>query len=193
MSLFFALLTVGANAFVVLAVGLALGARYSRGADRALGRFRGAVDGSSLVLAWVVALVATLGSLYYSEVAHLPPCTLCWYQRIAMYPLAIVLAIAAVRSDFGVRRYVLPVVAIGAAISAYHYQLERFPSQATLACSVEVPCTTVWVWQLHYISIPFMAFSAFALIAMLLLMGPAGDEVLGRDGSPRLDEMEAAA
>ena len=193
MSLFFALLTVGANAFVVLAVGLALGARYSRGADRALGRFRGAVDGSSLVLAWVVALVATLGSLYYSEVAHLPPCTLCWYQRIAMYPLAIVLAIAAVRSDFGVRRYVLPVVAIGAAISAYHYQLERFPSQATLACSVEVPCTTVWVWQLHYISIPFMAFSAFALIATLLLMGPAGDEVLGRDGSPQIDEMEVAA
>ena len=193
MSLFFALLTVGANAFVVLAVGLTLGARYSRGTDRALGRFRGAVDGSSLVLAWVVALVATLGSLYYSEVAHLPPCTLCWYQRIAMYPLAIVLAIAAVRSDFGVRRYVLPVVAIGAAISAYHYQLERFPSQTTLACSVEVPCTTVWVWQLHYISIPFMAFSAFALIATLLLMGPAGDEVLGRDGPPRIDEMEVAA
>ena len=178
---------------MVLAVGLTLGARYSRGADRALGRFRGAVDGSSLVLAWVVALVATLGSLYYSEVAHLPPCTLCWYQRIAIYPLAIVLAIAAVRSDFGVRRYVLPVVAIGAAISAYHYQLERFPSQTTLACSVEVPCTTVWVWQLHYISIPFMAFSAFALIATLLLMGPAGDEVLGRDGSPRIDEMEVAA
>ncbi|HJS27602.1 MAG TPA: disulfide oxidoreductase [Actinomycetota bacterium] len=193
MSLFFALLTVGANVFVLLTLGLAIGARYSGGAHRAFGRLREAVDGSSLAMAWVVALVATLGSLYYSEVAHLPPCTLCWYQRIAMYPLAIVLAIAALRSDFGIRRYVLPIVAIGAAISAYHYQLERFPSQTTLACSVDVPCTTLWVWQLHYISIPFMALSAFALIATLLLIGPSGDEVLGRGGALRIDEMEVAA
>jgi disulfide bond formation protein DsbB len=106
-----------------------------------------------------------------------------------MYPLALVLAIAAIRSDLGIRRYVLPVVAVGAAISVYHYQLERFPEQTTLACSVEIPCTTVWVWQLHYISIPFMAFSAFALIAALLLIGPSG-EGLERDGAVRIDEME---
>lgn len=189
MSLFFALLTVSANVFVLIALGLVLGARFSDGAARSLDRLRDAVTGSSLVLAWVVALVATLGSLYYSEVANLPPCTLCWYQRIAMYPLAVVLAIAAARSDFGIRRYVLPVVAIGAAISVYHYQLERFPSQTTLACAVEVPCTTVWVWQLHYISIPFMALSAFALIATLLLMGAPG-EGLERDGAVQIDEME---
>jgi len=177
-SLLFAMLTVGANAFVLLALVLALTARFSERVATALGWLRDMVGGSSLALAWIVALVATLGSLYYSEVAHFPPCKLCWYQRIAMYPLAVVLGIAALRSDHGVRRYVLPVVAIGAAISIYHYQLERFPAQASLACSVEVPCTTVWVWQFHYISIPFMALSAFTLIATLLLLGPSREEDL---------------
>ncbi|GIU96694.1 MAG: hypothetical protein KatS3mg013_0497 [Actinomycetota bacterium] len=177
-SLFFALLTVGADAFVLLALVLAVASRFSERPAAALRWIRDIVGGSSLVLAWIVALVATLGSLYYSEVAHFPPCKLCWYQRIAMYPLAVILGIAALRSDHGIRRYVLPVVAIGAAISIYHYQLERFPAQASLACSVEVPCTTVWVWQFHYISIPFMALSAFALIATLLLLGPLPEEDL---------------
>jgi disulfide bond formation protein DsbB len=144
----------------------------------ALDWLRETVGGSSLVLAWIVALVATLGSLYFSEVAHFVRCPLCWYQRIAMYPLAIVLGIAALRSDYGIRRYVLPLVAIGAAISVYHYQLERFPSQTSLACSVDVPCTAVWVWRFHYISIPFMALSAFALIAALLLLAPSHEAEL---------------
>jgi disulfide bond formation protein DsbB len=177
-SLFVALLTVGANAFVLVAIGLAVTARFSERSALALDWVRETVGGSSLVLAWIVALVATLGSLYFSEVAHFVPCPLCWYQRIAMYPLAIVLGVAALRSDYGVRRYVLPLVAIGAAISVYHYQLERFPSQTSLACSVDVPCTTVWVWRFHYISIPFMALSAFALIAALLLLSPSHEEEL---------------
>ena len=181
-SLFFALLTVGANAVVLLSLILVVAARFSEGSASALRWLRDMVGGSSLVLAWIVGLVATLGSLYYSEVAHFPPCKLCWYQRIAMYPLAVVLAIAALRSDHLVRRYVLPVVAIGAAISIYHYQLERFPSQTSLSCSVDVPCTTVWVWQFHYISIPFMALSAFALIATLLLLGGPPEEGLDEDG-----------
>lgn len=181
-SLFFALLTVGANAFVLLVAVLAVTSRFAERPAAALRWIRDMVGGSSLVLAWIVATVATLGSLYYSEVAHFPPCELCWYQRIAMYPLAVVLGIAAIRSDFGVRRYVLPVVWIGAAISAYHYQLERFPAQGSLACTVEVPCTTVWVWQFHYISIPFMALSAFALIATLMLLGPSPAEVLSAEG-----------
>jgi len=141
-------------------------------AGRALRWLREVVGDSALTLAWIVALVATLGSLYFSEVAHFVPCSLCWWQRIAMYPLVVILGIAALRSDHGIRRYVLPMVAIGAVISAYHYQLERFPSQTALACSAAAPCTTVWVWRFHYISIPFMAFSAFTLIATLLLLGP---------------------
>ena len=189
-SLFFALLTVGANVFVLLALGLALAARFSERSALALGRLRETISGSSLVLAWVVALVATLGSLYLSEVAHFVPCPLCWYQRIAMYPLVVVLGIAALGGDYGIRRYVLAVVAIGAAISVYHYQLERFPSQTSLACSVDVPCTTVWIWRFHYISIPLMALSAFALIAALLLLGPSDEQELEEDVAAPLDETE---
>jgi disulfide bond formation protein DsbB len=172
-SLFFALLTVLANAFVVVMVA----SRSARG------WFRERFGASSIGLAWAVAVVATLGSLYYSEVVHLPPCNLCWYQRIAMYPLVVVLGVAALRSDRGVRRYALPVVAVGAALSVYHYQLERFPSQGGLACFVDAPCTTVWVWRFHYISIPFMALSAFALIATLLLL--AGRPDMGEGSESR--------
>jgi len=181
-SLFFALLTVGANFFVLVTL-------CSASARR---RLRDWLGGSTIALAWVVALVATLGSLYYSEVVHLPPCKLCWYQRIAMYPLVVVLGIAALRSDHGIRRYVLPVVAIGAAISVYHYQLERFPSQTSLACSTDVPCTTVWVWQFHFISIPFMALSAFALIATLLLLGPSHPGLAGDDEPDPITETKGA-
>jgi disulfide bond formation protein DsbB len=173
MSLFFALLTVAANVFVVVALVLSVSARFSEGAASALAWLRDMVDGASLALAAVVALVATLGSLYLSEVAHFPPCQLCWYQRIAMYPLPVILGIAAWRRDFEVRPYAIALAAIGGAISIYHYQLERFPSQSSLSCSVDVPCTTVWIWRFHYISIPFMALSAFALIVTLLLLGPS--------------------
>ncbi len=121
-------------------------------------------------VAWAQALVATLGSLYFSEVMLLTPCMLCWYQRIAMYPLSVMLAVAALRRDLAVRRYAFPLALIGASIAAYHYLLERFPTVLSSgACSAGVPCTTVWVWQFHYISIPFMALSGFALIITLLL------------------------
>lgn len=70
-----------------------------------------------LLLAWLVALTSMLGSLYYSEVANFIPCKLCWYERIAMYPLAVVLVVATLKRDWAIRRYVLPIMAIGAAIS----------------------------------------------------------------------------
>ena len=79
------------------------------------------------------------GSLYFSEVAHFVPCRLCWYQRIAMYPLVLLLGIATLRRDRGIRLYAIPLAAIGAAVSIYHVQLERFPDQASF-CSLEAPC-----------------------------------------------------
>jgi len=176
MSLFFALLTVVANVVVVVAVVLAVSARFSERAAAGLRWLRDMVDGASLALAAIVGLVATLGSLYLSEIAHFPPCQLCWYQRIAVYPLPVILGIAAWRRDFGIRPYAIALAAIGSAISIYHYQLERFPDQSSLSCSVDVPCTTVWIWRFHYISIPFMALSGFALIITLLLLGPSDRE-----------------
>jgi disulfide bond formation protein DsbB len=174
MATLFALLTIVADVAVLALAVLALGARASTG------RWRAAKDAvwdtlgpSALWLAFVVALTATLGSLYLSEVAHFVPCTLCWYQRIAMYPLVPIRLVAALRDDAGAWRYVVPVAAIGAAISIYHYQLERFPDQASLSCSTEVPCTLVYIWKFHFVSIPFMALSGFALIVGLVLVARA--------------------
>lgn len=177
-STFVALLTVAANVAVIGGLCLWAAARRSAAAARLKGRIVETVRPSAIGFAWVVAAVATAGSLYYSEVAHFVPCTLCWYQRIAMYPMVLLLGIAWLRCDARIRVYALPLALAGAVISIYHYQLERFPSQASVSCDVGAPCTLVWVWKLHYISIPFMALSAFALIAMLMLTlrGAASEE-----------------
>jgi disulfide bond formation protein DsbB len=176
-SLFLALLAVLADLVVLGALGLMIAAGFSSGAAELRARLRELIGPSSLWLAWAVALVATLGSLYFSEVAHFVPCKLCWYQRICMYPLVVLLAVAAWKGRAELARATLPLVAIGATISTYHYLLERFPSWDTVAsCDPAAPCTVVWVWRLHYLSIPGMALSAFLLIAVLILAS--------RDASP---------
>jgi disulfide bond formation protein DsbB len=124
----------------------------------------------ALVLAAVVAAVAMLGSLYFSEVAHFPPCRLCWYQRICMYPLVPILAIAAARRDRAVRWYALPLAVIGAAISTWHVLVERFPSLESGACDPANPCTIIWVEKLGYLTIPTMALSGFVVIGLLLVL-----------------------
>jgi disulfide bond formation protein DsbB/thiol-disulfide isomerase/thioredoxin len=180
---FFALLAVAAQlALAALAVA-ALAARRWRRADQ-LRAAVAAAPSQPLGLAFVVALVAALGSLYLSEVAGLQPCTLCWYQRAAMYPLALLLGLAAWRRDLVVRPYAVALAGSGATVSAYHYLLERFPAIDAGACEPDNPCTLTWVWRFHYLSIPLMAGTAFALVAALLLSaGPAG--VAGRpEGAP---------
>ena len=124
----------------------------------------------AIAAAWVPAALAMLGSLYFSEMAHYQPCTLCWYQRIAMYPLVLILGIAAWRRDLGVRRYAVPLAAVGAVISAYHYLLEWFPQIDTGACTVGIPCTQVWFRQFGFVSLPLLALIAFLLVISLLLL-----------------------
>lgn len=163
--------------------------RGNRPAPAWVASLGGSLREAALPLAWLVALVATLGSLYYSEVAHFIPCKLCWYQRIAMYPLVVILGTAALKRDGGVRRYVLPITAIGASVSIYHYVIERFPDLAGSACDPTAPCTFLWVWEFHFISIPFQALSGFALIATLMFMTPLRDRSARvhdeRDGAER--------
>lgn len=166
-SRFFALL-----AFVALA-GAVLVALSSRATSGVLGRIRADVAPLALPLAWLVAATCMIGSLYYSEVVHLLPCRLCWYQRIAMYPLAVILAIATARRDAAVRRYAIPLAAIGLVVSIYHVQLERFPEQASF-CSVDVPCNVPPIEQFGFVTLAFMAGSGFAaIIALLAVAAPA--------------------
>ena len=119
-------------------------------------------DRRSLMCA-VVAGGAMLGSLYFSEVANYVPCTLCWYQRIAMYSIAIVAVVAVVRRETPVA-YFMVLAAIGAPIAGYHWLLERLPSLDTGACSVTVPCNLVWFEEFGFITLPLMAFVAFVAI-----------------------------
>jgi disulfide bond formation protein DsbB len=177
MATLFALLTVVAN---VAVIALAVIAVADRDGFSGLKRSAWSTLGpSALWLAFAVALTATLGSLYLSEVAHFMPCKLCWYQRIGMYPLVPILLVAAVKRDPAVWRYAAPLAVIGSAISIYHYQLERFPDQASVSCTLEAPCTVVWIWKFHYVSIPFMALSGFVLIIALMLV--AREAVPSRD------------
>lgn len=119
-------------------------------------------------LAWAVALVATFGSLVYSEVIHFVPCRLCWFQRIAMYPMSIVLLVGAIRRDFQVKYYALPLSLLGLGISIYHYLVQTFPSLEGGACDPSNPCSAKYVDIFGFVSIPFMAGAGFMVIAVLL-------------------------
>ena len=123
----------------------------------------------TLPLAAMVAIGATLGSLYFSEIANFTPCKLCWWQRIAMFPLSIVLSIAAWRRDALVRRYVLPVAIIGLGVSVYHYIIEWFPTLEKTSCDLEAPCTQVWFRTFGFSSLAFMAGCGFIAIITFLL------------------------
>lgn len=172
--LFFALLALVANAAVVaLVAGRLAIAVAPDGAIAASARtLLASVAANDLALAWLVALTCTLGSLYFSEIANFPPCALCWYQRIAMYPLAVVLGIAALRRDPAVRVYGWPLAAMGAAIALYHYLLELFPDLDTGACDLGVSCGIVWFKEFGFVTLPYMALSGFVLVAVLLSPAP---------------------
>jgi disulfide bond formation protein DsbB len=120
-----------------------------------------------LAFAWIVALVATLGSLYYSEVRLFLPCELCWYQRIFMYPQAVILGLALWRQDLGVWPYSLALSLIGGSISALHLLEQKFPNLFILACKPPVPCSVEYIPQFP---IPLQAFIAFALIALSMAL-----------------------
>jgi disulfide bond formation protein DsbB len=165
---FFGILALVGIVLVVSAVILRLAAVASGSARRTWDRVVTTVGPSAYGLAWFVALLATTGSLYFSEVAGFEPCTLCWYQRIAMYPLVIILAIAAARRERAGAVYAAALAGIGAIVSTYHVLLEWFPSLDSGACSATTPCTLVWFRVFGFISLPTLALTAFALILTLM-------------------------
>lgn len=121
-------------------------------------------------LAWIVAIIATLGSLYFSEIRGFIPCTLCWYQRIFMYPLVILLGIASYRNQKVIIPYVLPLSIVGGCISLWHYLQQKIPflGQA-VQCKIGIPCNQSYINWLGFVTIPFLAFLAFLFITLLLI------------------------
>ncbi len=156
-------------ALAVLAAGLIVfvgGSRVARLRSARRSVRRGLAE-QGLALTGLVAVVATAGSLYLSEGAHLVPCRLCWFQRIAMYPLAVMLAIAAVRRDWSVRPYAITLAASGLVISTWHYLIEWFPSLEGVGgrCDPTNPCSALPLARRYgFVSIPFMAGVAFVAV-----------------------------
>lgn len=129
-----------------------------------------------LYAAWLMAIVATVGSLYFSEVRMFVPCALCWWQRIFMYPLVVVLGVATLRQDVTVWRTALPLSAIGLGIATYHYLLQKVPGLAPPAsCASGVPCTGQYIDWFGFVTIPFLAGTAFAAITAMLIVVARGE------------------
>lgn len=118
--------------------------------------------------AWSVALIASAGSLYLSEIVGFVPCLFCWYQRIAMYPLVLVLGVGMLRGDASVWRYALPLPVVGALISAYHVTIQLQPSMDAGVCSTGVSCSARYLAVFGFVSIPVMAGAGFVLVAVLM-------------------------
>lgn len=134
-----------------------------------------AVHARRAELTLAVAGVSTLGSLYFSEVADYVPCRLCWYQRIAMYPIAVIALVALLRRDRAARYYTVPLAAIGIAISGYHYLIERGVLADSDSCSLfGPPCAAVWFEYLGFVTLAFMALCGFfAILVLNLVPAPA--------------------
>jgi len=115
-------------------------------------------------LAWAVAVVSTLGSLFLSEVADFIPCLLCWVQRGFMYPLAIALAFPRARRSRVISWWALA----GGLVSIYHYAVEHIPDFSDF-CSATIPCSFIWVEKFGFVTIPLMALCGFLSIAALSL------------------------
>jgi disulfide bond formation protein DsbB len=137
---------------------------------------RGALWGYELWLAFLVAAMATLGSLFFSEIADFVPCELCWIQRIFMYPLAIVTLALAVANDHRASRYLLPLPVIGAGFSVYHLLVENGVVEQSQACLISAPggCATKWIEEFGYVTIPTLALTAFLLVFTFLLAASVG-------------------
>ena len=138
---------------------------------------RETLSGSELWLAFGVAAVATAGSLFFSEVADFFPCELCWFQRICMYPLAIVTLLTAFAADHRMARYLLPLPVAGAGVAVYHLLVENRVVEQTQACLLSAPggCATKWIEEFGYVTIPTLALTGFALSLAFLLLATVGE------------------
>jgi len=125
--------------------------------------------------AWVVAMVATLTSVFFGEVMKLPPCTLCWYQRICLFPLTVLIAAGIVLRDKNLASYTLPLVVVGLGLALYHNLIYYGVVSETLSpCTQGVPCTSRQIEWLGFITIPLMALLAFLSILVCLLAHRSG-------------------
>lgn len=123
-----------------------------------------------LYAVWAIALVATLGSLYFSEILKLPPCYLCWYQRIAMYPLVIIGAVGIIKKDVLAWSYLLPFAVVGWFVALFHNLLYyKILPEAAVPCVAGISCTSKQLQLFGFLDIPLMSLTAFTGIMIILV------------------------
>ena len=124
-----------------------------------------------LQFALLMAATSTIGSLIFSEILKFPPCVLCWYQRIAMYPLVVILAVGIWKKDKNTWAFVLPLSVSGLLIAAYHNLLYyNIIPEATAPCEIGISCTTKYIEIFGFVTIPLLSLLGFLLITIFVLI-----------------------
>lgn len=124
-----------------------------------------------IYFAWIINIVSFAGSMYFSNVMMLPPCVLCWFQRICIFPMSILLAVGFLKKDKNVLWYALPLVCIGWVISLYHNLLYyKIIQEAITMCTSGISCTSKQIEYLGFITIPLMAFTSLTLTLICLIL-----------------------
>jgi disulfide bond formation protein DsbB len=124
---------------------------------------------SLLFVSWILVTIATLGSLFFSEVMGIPVCELCWYQRVAMYPLVVILALGLFPYDPGVARYAAALASVGWLIALYQLLLViGIIPESAQPCVQGIPCSETHISLLGFLNIPTFSFLTFTLIGILL-------------------------
>ena len=168
---FLALLTLVTNLFLVyLFVTFIL---YKLGLSKSLfTSWKKLLQNKAVLWAFIVALTATLGSLFLSEIAGYEPCKFCWLQRIFMYPLVFVLGVALFGKARDVAKYVKPLSIVGGILATYHYYIQINPNALAPCTSVgfSISCSERFFTYYGYITIPWMSLTAFLLITLLMFL-----------------------
>jgi len=169
----FSVLAVAGQAIVAALALIGLLALLGLGAP--LRAVRAAFWGYELWAAFIVAALGTGGSLFLSEIAGFVPCDLCWFQRICMYPLSLLLLFAAWHGDYKFARYLLPFPIIGACVSVYHLLIENQVIAEPSACKIGgAGCAVKWINEFGYVTIPTLALTGFLLLIGFLGLAAAG-------------------
>ncbi|MFL5943679.1 MAG: disulfide bond formation protein B [Gaiellaceae bacterium] len=162
---------------VLIGIMLLVGLLALVGVRGPLNGIRRLLWGYELWAAFVVAAIATGGSLFFSQIANFPPCELCWFQRICMYPLSILTLLMALASDNRAARYLFPLPIVGACVSIYHLLIENAVIKEPNACQVSARggCAVKWVNEFGYMTIPTLALTGFLLLIGFLVLATTGE------------------
>lgn len=159
-------------AFTILGLVMSLGIFVSLIArGKIFGGYREIISKNVLWIGFLVSFATVTGSLFYSEIAKYAPCVLCWYQRIFMYPQAALFSMAIIKKERTILPYALALSVIGGGIALFHYY-GQMVNQGVLPCRAteySISCAERLVFQYGFVTIPFMSFAAFLLIALSVL------------------------